>query len=99
MVMVKVGQTTQTNLLWFLTRSQKASQNVVNRELTNCLILIELKFLAALPNDIEIFIIGEKTSTIFVNSAHRGFKKSHFNQIMDEDDIKDLIQNCRKLKN
>ena len=25
------------------------------------------------------------------------FKKSHFNELMDENDIKDLIQKCRKL--
>ena len=44
--------------------------------MTNCSVLIELKFSAALPSNIEIFIIGEKASTIFIDSAQR-VSKNH----------------------
>ena len=63
-------------MVFDLTRTQQASQNFIHRELTNSSISIELKFSAALPNNIEIFIIGEKTSTIFVDSAKR-VSKNH----------------------
>ena len=51
-------------MVFDLTSTQQASQDFIHPELTNCSISIELKFSAALPNNIEIFIIGEKASTI-----------------------------------
>ena len=52
-----------------LTGTQQALHDFIHRELTNCSISIELKFSAALPSKIEIFITGEKASTIFIDSA------------------------------
>ena len=58
-------------MVFDLTSTQQASHDFIHPELTNCSILIEIKFLAALPSNIEIFIIGEKASTIFIDSARR----------------------------
>ena len=58
-------------MVFDLTSTQQASHDFIHLELTNCSISIELKLSAALPNNIEIFIIGEKASTIFVDSARR----------------------------
>ena len=57
-----------------------------------------MKFSAALLANIEIFIIGEKASTNFVDTARRVSKKSYSNKLMDEDDINYLVQRCQKLK-
>ena len=57
-------------MVFVLTSTQQAS-HVIHSELANCSISIELKFSAALPSNIEIFIIGEKASTIFTDSARR----------------------------
>ena len=74
-------------MVFDLTSTQQASQDFIHPELTNCSIPVELKFSVALPNNIEIFIIGEKDNTIFVDKLK-----------MDEDDINDLIQRCALLK-
>ena len=63
-------------MVFELTSTQQASHDFIHPELTNCSISIELKFSAALPNNIEIFIIGEKARTISVDSARR-FSKNH----------------------
>ena len=58
-------------MVFHLTSTQQASHDFVHPELTNCSISIELKFSVALPTNIEIFIIGKKTSTIFIDSARK----------------------------
>ena len=63
-------------MVFDLTSTQQASHDFIHPELTNCSISIELKFSAALPTNIEIFIIGEKASTIFVDTARR-VSKNH----------------------
>ena len=63
-------------MVFDLTSAQQASHNCIHPELTNCSISIELKFSAAIPTNIEIFIIGEKASTIFVDTARR-VSKNH----------------------
>ena len=63
-------------MVFDLTSTQQASHNFIHPELTNSSISIESKFSAALPNNIKIFIIGEKASTIFVDSARR-VSKNH----------------------
>ena len=65
-------------MVFDLTSTQQASHDFIHHELTNCSISIELKFSAALPSNIEIFIIGEKASTVFIDSARRVSK----NQIL-----------------
>ena len=47
-------------MVFDLTNTQQASHNFIHPELTNCSTLIELKFSAVLPNNIEIFIIGKR---------------------------------------
>ena len=63
-------------MLFDLTSTQQASHDFIQPELTNCSISIELKFSVALPSNIEIFIIGEKARTIFIDSA-RKVSKNH----------------------
>ena len=63
-------------MVFDLTSTQQASHDFIHPELTNCSISIELKFSAAVPNNIEIFIIGEKASTIFIDSTRR-VSKNH----------------------
>ena len=45
-------------MLFDLTSTHQASHDFIHPELTNCSISIELKFSSALPNNIEIFVIG-----------------------------------------
>ena len=63
-------------MVFDLTSTQQASHDFIHPELTNCSISIELKSSVALPSNIEIFIIGEKASTIFIDSA-RKVSKNH----------------------
>ena len=63
-------------MVFDLTSTQQASHDFIHPELINCSISVELKFSVALPNNIEIFNIGEKGSTISVDSARR-VSKNH----------------------
>ena len=63
-------------MVFDLTSTQQASRDFIHPELTNCSISTELKFSAALPSNIEIFIIVEKASKIFTDSARR-VSKNH----------------------
>ena len=65
-------------MVFDLTCTKQASHDFIHLELTNCSISIELKFSAALPNNIEIFFIGDKASTIFSDSARRVSKNHIF---------------------
>ena len=65
-------------IVFDLTSCQQASYDHIHPELTNCSISIELKFSAALPNNIEIFIIGKKASTFLLWILHPGFQKNAF---------------------
>ena len=61
---------------FFMVFDEQASHDFIHPEITNCSISIELKFSAALPRNIETSIIGEKASTIFIDSARR-VSKNH----------------------
>ena len=63
-------------MVFDLTSTQQASHDFIYPELTHCSISVELKFSVTLPDNIDIFIIGEKASTIFVDSA-RTVSKNH----------------------
>ena len=63
-------------MVFDLTSTQQASHDIIHLELITCSISIELKFSVALPSNIEIFIIGEKASAIFIDSA-RKVSKNH----------------------
>ena len=56
-------------MVFDLTSTQQAHYDLIHPELTNCQNSIELNFSAAFPNYIEIFFIGGKASTVFVDSA------------------------------
>ena len=58
-------------MVFDLTSSQQASHDFILPELTNCSVQIELKFSAALAYNVEIFLIGEKASTIYIDSARK----------------------------
>ena len=63
-------------MVFDLTSTQQASYDFIYPEQTNSSNTVELKFSVALRNNVEIFLIGEKTSTIYVDSARR-VSKNH----------------------
>ena len=63
-------------MVFDLAITQQASHDFIHPELTNSSINFELKFSAALPNNIEILIVGKKTSSIYVDSLRR-VSKNH----------------------
>ena len=69
----------------YLTSTQQSSQNFIHPKRTNRSISNEVKFSAALPNNVEIFIFGEKAICID-------------DKLMDENEINSLIQVCKLLK-
>ena len=56
-------------IVFDLTSTRQASLDFILLDLTNCSVSIELKFSAVLPSNTEIFILGEKASTLFIDSA------------------------------
>ena len=58
-------------VFFYLISTQQASHDFIHPELTNCSNSIELNFSAALPNNVEKIVFGERASTICVDSAHR----------------------------
>ena len=55
-------------LVFDLTSTQEASHDFIHPELTNASITVELKFGTALGANTEILMLGEKTSTLYINS-------------------------------
>ena len=58
-------------MVFDLTSSQQASHDFIHPELTNCSVSIKLKFSAALASKVENFLIREKASTIYIDSARK----------------------------
>ena len=58
-------------MVFDLTSTQQASHDFIHPELTNASIAVELKFTNPLPDNIEIFIVGEKASTIYIDSDRK----------------------------
>ena len=56
-------------LVFDLTSTQEATHDFIQPELTNSSLSVELKFDTGLPNNIEIFFLGEKSSTVYIDSA------------------------------
>ena len=54
-----------------LTSTLEASHDFIYPELTSCSITVELQFSNALANNTEILFLGEKSSTIIVDSTRR----------------------------
>ena len=63
-------------MVFDLTSTQQASPEFIHPKVTNCSVSIEPKFSAALAHNVEIFIIGAKASTIYIDSA-RKVSKNH----------------------
>ena len=59
-----------------LTSNQKASQDFIHPELTNCTISVELKLDAGLGNNVEILFMGERASTVYVRSDRKIYLKT-----------------------
>ena len=58
-------------MVFDLTSTQQASHDFIHPELTNSSISVEMKFATALTDNIEIFIVGEKASTIYIDSNRK----------------------------
>ena len=58
-----------------LTSTQEASHDFSHPQLTNCTISVELQFDAPLAENIELLIMGERASTVYVHSDRKIVKK------------------------
>ena len=61
-------------MVFDLTSTQKATHDFIHPELTDMSISVELKFGTALTNNVEIFFLGEKSSTVYIDSAKNASK-------------------------
>ena len=67
-------------MVFDLTSTLQASHDYLHPELTNAAISISLRFSTALTNNIELFFfLGEKASTIYIDSARRVSKNIFLN--------------------
>ena len=63
-------------MVFDLTSTQEATHDFIHPELTNSSSSVELKFGAALPNNIEILFLEEKCSTVYIDSARNVSKNA-----------------------
>ena len=63
-------------MVFDLTSTQEATHDFIHPELTNSSLSVELKFGAALANNIEILFLAEKCSTVYIDSARNVSKNS-----------------------
>ena len=56
-------------MVFDLTSTQEATHDFIHPELTNSSLSAEMKFDTDLPNNIEIFFLGEKLSAVYIDSA------------------------------
>ena len=56
-------------IVFDLTSTQEATHDFIHPELTNSSLSVELKFDFDLPNNIEFFLLGERFSTVNIDSA------------------------------
>ena len=54
-----------------LTSTQEASHDFIHPELTNCTILVELKFNAPLGKNVKLLFMEEHASTVYVHSDRK----------------------------
>ena len=59
-----------------LTSTQEASHDFLHPELTNCSISVDLQFADALANNIEIILLGEKSSALYITSDRKVTKNA-----------------------
>ena len=65
-------------LVFDLTSTEEASHDFIHPELTNCSLSLEMEFDNNLPAPLELFILGEKASTIFIDSQRNVSKNVLF---------------------
>ena len=58
-------------LVFDLTSTQQASHDYLYPELTNESISISLRFSAQLTNSVEVFLLGKRSSTIYIDSSRK----------------------------
>lgn len=58
-------------MVFDLTSTQQASHDYLYPELTNAAVSLELKFANNLASSVEVFLLGEKASTIYINSNRK----------------------------
>ena len=63
-------------MVFDLTSTQEATHDFIHPELTNSSLSVELNFDATLAHNVEIFFLGEKTSTIYIDSARNASKNA-----------------------
>ena len=63
-------------MVFDLTSTQEATHDFIQPELTNSSLSVELKFDAALAHNVVIFFLGEKASTIYIDSARNASKNA-----------------------
>lgn len=68
-------------IVFDLTSTQQASHDYLYPELTNSSISVSLRFSADLAQSLELFFLGEKSSTIYIDSARRVSKNIFLNTI------------------
>ena len=56
-------------MVFDLTSTQEATHDFIHPELPNSSISVELKFDTALTNNVEVFFLGAKSSTVYIDSA------------------------------
>ena len=54
-----------------LTSTQEASHDFIHPEFTNCTISVDVKFNTPLAENIELLIMGERSSTVYVRSDNK----------------------------
>ena len=63
-------------MVFDLTSTQEVTHDFIHPELTKPSLSVELKFDAALAHNVEIFFLGEKASTIYIDSARNASKNA-----------------------
>ena len=63
-------------MVCYLTSTQEATYDSIYTESTNSSLSVELKFVAALANNIEKLSLGEKCSTVYIDSTRNVSKNS-----------------------
>ena len=65
-------------LAFDLTSTKETSHDFFHPELTNCSISVQLTFDGALAANVELFFLGERSSTFYVNSERKVTEKLNY---------------------
>ena len=63
-------------MVFDLSSTQEATHDFIHPKLTNSLLSVELKFDAVLAHNVKNFFLGEKASTIYIDSARNASKNA-----------------------